>query len=158
MDYTVHPAADIFPMLPDEKMKELADSIGKTGLLEPITADGTVFELVEITDDHAGTWIALFLVERQPDASWRIGGCSVAGGGVLRELDVVEMQPGQDSVNVAPKGDTPVLVLLTDGKANVARDGSPGRARPARWSHACLPMSRARWKWRRGDGWRPACA
>ncbi len=36
---------------------------------------------------------------------------SVAGGGMLRELEVVEMQPGQDSVNVAPKGDTPVLVV-----------------------------------------------
>ncbi len=36
---------------------------------------------------------------------------SVAGGGVLRELEVVEMQPGQDSVNVAPKGDAPVLVI-----------------------------------------------
>lgn len=36
---------------------------------------------------------------------------SVMGGGMLRELDVVEMQPGQDSVNVAPKGDTPVLVV-----------------------------------------------
>ena len=27
------------------------------------------------------------------------------------------------------RGDTPLLVLLTDGRANVARDGSPGRAR-----------------------------
>ncbi len=41
---------------------------------------------------------------------------SVAGGGVLRELDVVEMQPGQDSVNVAPKGDTPVLVVPAERK------------------------------------------
>lgn len=36
---------------------------------------------------------------------------SVAGGGILRELEVVEMQPGQDSVNVAPKGNAPVLVV-----------------------------------------------
>lgn len=41
---------------------------------------------------------------------------SVAGGGMLRELDVVEMQPGQDSVNVAPKGDTPVLVVPAPGR------------------------------------------
>jgi len=27
------------------------------------------------------------------------------------------------------KGETPVVVLLTDGRANIARDGSPGRAR-----------------------------
>jgi hypothetical protein len=36
---------------------------------------------------------------------------SVAGGGILRELEVVEMEPGQDSVNVAPKGNGPVLVV-----------------------------------------------
>ncbi|MEY2618034.1 MAG: hypothetical protein RL522_1036 [Pseudomonadota bacterium] len=36
---------------------------------------------------------------------------SVAGGGVLRELEVVEMEAGQESVNVAPKGDAPVLVV-----------------------------------------------
>lgn len=41
---------------------------------------------------------------------------SVAGGGMLRELDVVEMQPGQDSVNVAPKGDKPVLVVPSERK------------------------------------------
>jgi magnesium chelatase subunit D len=29
------------------------------------------------------------------------------------------------------KGETPILVLLTDAKANIARDGSPGRARAA---------------------------
>ncbi|MEY4713292.1 MAG: hypothetical protein RIS88_2742 [Pseudomonadota bacterium] len=42
---------------------------------------------------------------------------SVAGGGLLRELEVVEMQPGQDSVNVAPKGDAPVLVVPTQKPA-----------------------------------------
>ncbi len=36
---------------------------------------------------------------------------SVAGGGVLRELEVIEMEPGQESVNVAPKGNAPVLVV-----------------------------------------------
>jgi magnesium chelatase subunit D len=30
---------------------------------------------------------------------------------------------------IARSGDTPVLVLLTDGRANIARDGSPGRAK-----------------------------
>ncbi len=42
---------------------------------------------------------------------------SVAGGGVLRELEVVEMQPGQDSVNVVPKGDVPVLVVPAQRQA-----------------------------------------
>ena len=36
---------------------------------------------------------------------------SVAGGGILRELEVVEMEPGQESVNVAPMGNGPVLVV-----------------------------------------------
>jgi len=39
---------------------------------------GTVMQLVEITDDDAKSWIALFAMERQPDASWRISGCAVA--------------------------------------------------------------------------------
>ena len=30
---------------------------------------------------------------------------------------------------IARSGDTPVMVLLTDGRANIARDGSPGRAK-----------------------------
>lgn len=45
----------------------------------------------------------------------RVSG-SVAGGGLLRELEVIEMQPGQDSVNVAPKRDTPVLVVPAQGR------------------------------------------
>jgi hypothetical protein len=36
---------------------------------------------------------------------------SVTGGGILRELEVIEMEPGQESVNVAPKGNGPVLVV-----------------------------------------------
>lgn len=40
--------------------------------------DGGVTELVELVDEQSRTWIALFLVERQPDASWRISGCAVA--------------------------------------------------------------------------------
>ena len=41
---------------------------------------------------------------------------SVAGGGILRELEVVEMQPGQETVTVSPKGDAPVLVVPAQGK------------------------------------------
>ena len=32
---------------------------------------------------------------------------------------------------IARRGETPIVVLLTDGRGNVARDGSPGRARAA---------------------------
>ena len=36
-----------------------------------------VLQLTEIIDDQGKSWLALFALERQPDASWRIGGCSV---------------------------------------------------------------------------------
>ena len=42
---------------------------------------------------------------------------SVAGGGVLRELEVIEMQPGQETVTVAPKGNAPVLVVPPQGRS-----------------------------------------
>lgn len=45
---------------------------------KPEEDDGSVLQLVEITDTDAKTWLALFALERQPDASWRISGCVVA--------------------------------------------------------------------------------
>ncbi|MEI7464398.1 MAG: magnesium chelatase subunit D [Burkholderiales bacterium] len=33
------------------------------------------------------------------------------------------------AASIARRGETPIVVLLTDGRGNVARDGSPGRAR-----------------------------
>jgi len=40
--------------------------------------DGSVLlQPVEITDQDFNSWIALFSLERQPDASWRISGCVV---------------------------------------------------------------------------------
>ncbi len=46
--------------------------------LKPDQDDGTVLQMVNITDANDKTWIALFALERQPDASWRISGCVVA--------------------------------------------------------------------------------
>ncbi|MEP6790210.1 MAG: DUF4864 domain-containing protein [Ramlibacter sp.] len=46
--------------------------------LKPEEADGTVLQLVEIKDGDEKSWLALFALERQPDNSWRIGGCAVA--------------------------------------------------------------------------------
>ena len=48
------------------------------GFLKPEEDDGTVLQMVTITDDDDKAWIALFALERQPDASWRISGCVVA--------------------------------------------------------------------------------
>lgn len=45
--------------------------------LKPEEESGTVMQLVQITDDDDKSWLALFALERQPDASWRISGCIV---------------------------------------------------------------------------------
>lgn len=46
--------------------------------LKPEEDEGTVLQMVTITDGDDKSWIALFALERQPDASWRISGCVVA--------------------------------------------------------------------------------
>lgn len=35
------------------------------------------WQLVRVSDLHGKAWVALFHLERQPDGSWRIGGCTV---------------------------------------------------------------------------------
>lgn len=44
---------------------------------------------------------------------------------------------------IARRGETPTVVLLTDGRANIARDGTPGRARAAEEALAAARMLRA---------------
>ena len=46
--------------------------------LKPEEDAGTVLQMVQITDENDKSWIAVFALERQPDASWRISGCLVA--------------------------------------------------------------------------------
>jgi hypothetical protein len=46
--------------------------------LKPEVDADTVLQMVQITDDDDKSWLALFALERQPDASWRISGCIVA--------------------------------------------------------------------------------
>jgi len=45
--------------------------------LKPEGENGAAVQLVEITDGDAKSWLALFVLERQPDASWRISSCAV---------------------------------------------------------------------------------
>jgi hypothetical protein len=45
---------------------------------KPRQDEDNVLQLVEIKDGNAKSWLALFALERQPDASWRISGCVVS--------------------------------------------------------------------------------
>lgn len=55
---------------------------------------------------------------------------ALPGGGGTPLAHALEAA-GQLAEQVLRRGETPVLVLLTDGRANIARDGTPGRARAA---------------------------
>ena len=50
----------------------------EVAFLKPEQDAGVVLQMVRITDGDDKSWIALFALERQPDASWRISGCMVA--------------------------------------------------------------------------------
>ncbi len=44
------------------------------------------------------------------------------------------------ALSIARKGETPVIVMLTDGKANIGRDGSPGREQARNDAHAAAKL------------------
>ena len=46
-------------------------------LQKPESRDGMVTDVVIIRDDADKTWLAMCLLERQPDNTWRISACSV---------------------------------------------------------------------------------
>ena len=43
--------------------------------LEPEQIDDEVMQAVQMSDEDGGLWLALYRMQRQPDDSWRIGGC-----------------------------------------------------------------------------------
>jgi magnesium chelatase subunit D len=53
------------------------------------------------------------------------------GGGGTPLANAIDAA-GAMADQIRRKGETPILVLLTDAKANIARDGSPGRSRGRR--------------------------
>ncbi len=63
------------------------------------------------------------------------------GGGtpLATAIDAAAALAGQ----IKRKGETPIVVLLTDGKANIARDGSPGRGSAASDAMAAAAQLRA---------------
>lgn len=46
--------------------------------MKPEVDAGKVLQLVQLRDENDKTWLVLFAMEKQPDASWRIGSCLVA--------------------------------------------------------------------------------
>lgn len=44
------------------------------------------------------------------------------------------------ALSIVRKGETPVIVMLTDGKANIGRDGSPGREQARNDAHAAAKL------------------
>ncbi len=45
--------------------------------LKPDLVKGQVIQPVQMTDESGQTWLATYVMKRQKDNSWRIGGCSV---------------------------------------------------------------------------------
>ncbi len=45
--------------------------------LAPAWVEGQLVQGVQLSDSSGGLWLAVYRMERQPDASWRIGGCVV---------------------------------------------------------------------------------
>ena len=43
--------------------------------LDPEQRDDDVMQPVEMSDEDGVLWLALYRMQRQPDKSWRIGGC-----------------------------------------------------------------------------------
>lgn len=48
------------------------------GFLSAQADSGKVLQAVALRDRDGKTWLALYSLERQPDDTWRIGGCIVA--------------------------------------------------------------------------------
>ena len=46
--------------------------------MQPELREGGALQLAEIVDLQGKSWLVLFALERQPDATWRISGCVVA--------------------------------------------------------------------------------
>ena len=45
--------------------------------LKPVLVDGDLVQAVQLDDTDGGHWVATYVLLRQPDKSWRIGGCRV---------------------------------------------------------------------------------
>ena len=45
--------------------------------LKPVLVDGDLVQAVQLDDTAGGQWVATYVLLRQPDKSWRIGGCRV---------------------------------------------------------------------------------
>jgi hypothetical protein len=46
--------------------------------LPPAIEAGQTIQLVRLTDDSGRVWLARYVMEKQKNGAWRVGGCSLA--------------------------------------------------------------------------------
>jgi Domain of unknown function (DUF4864) len=49
-----------------------------TSFFLPRAGDGAVVQVVQVRDQGGRSWLATYVLQQQPDQSWRIAGCAVA--------------------------------------------------------------------------------
>ncbi len=49
-----------------------------TSFFLPRAGDGAVVQVVQVRDQSGRSWLATYVLQQQPDQSWRIAGCAVA--------------------------------------------------------------------------------
>lgn len=94
-DHPVHPIAELFPMLPDDELQELAEDIKQRGLLSPITLDdeGRII-------DGRNRYAACRMVDVQPDFQI-YDGPDVAGYALAANLARRHLSKGQKAMIAA---------------------------------------------------------
>lgn len=94
-DHPVHPIAELFPMLPDDELQELAEDIKQRGLLSPITldAEGRII-------DGRNRYAACRLVDIEPGFQ-TYDGADLAGYALAANLARRHLSKAQQAMIVA---------------------------------------------------------
>ena len=110
-EYKVHPAADVFPMLPDEELDELAADIKANELLEPVEYwGGPVQSLVDDDDGEIGEIL---------DGRNRLEGCERAGE--KPRFKAVYTDDPAFAAAISPSSNKPISSWLRSGPMPMRR-------------------------------------